>query len=122
MGHPFFSGHLPTRRGCSRGGFRDRCWGAERQCQEKAGPWKADQWRATGARHGACEERRSEASEADIQTKIESLSAMGFYETGADETFEELLGRYGGNVERVVQVLLQRQQGGETGKVNGYDL
>ncbi|RUS12764.1 hypothetical protein BC937DRAFT_87080 [Endogone sp. FLAS-F59071] len=45
----------------------------------------------------------------ELQNKITQLNSMGFYDTLSNESFKELLKRYNGNVERVVEVLVQRQ-------------
>jgi len=126
--HPFFAGHPYGGRhgGC---GARQKEDGyatfAEclRQFKERAG---SDE--AIRSRCGAWQEKRRMATartEQSIKDKIESLNAMGFYETYSDESFEELVGRYDGNIERIVEVLVQRQQNKEaTGdqKINGYDI
>lgn len=101
--HPFFAGR-------PYGGRRGRC--PARQREGECAAWKE--------RH----QRAAADAEQAVKAKIESLNAMGFHETFSDESFEELIGRYDGNIERVVDVLVQRQQNKERAddqKVYGYE-
>ncbi|KAJ3192213.1 hypothetical protein HK101_006898, partial [Irineochytrium annulatum] len=52
-------------------------------------------------------EQEKAQREKDVEEKLEMLRGMGFWE---EEKVRELLGRYDGNVERVVEILVREQQ------------
>ncbi|RUP44799.1 hypothetical protein BC936DRAFT_148997 [Jimgerdemannia flammicorona] len=78
-------------------------WGAQRP----ANPWEQKQQQRPA---NPWEQKQHQRSvDGDFGSKIAQLNAMGFVETYSNESFERLLKRYEGNVDRVVEVLIQRQ-------------
>ncbi|CAI2174546.1 19551_t:CDS:1 [Funneliformis geosporum] len=61
------------------------------------GPWNSN---------GGCQRRQEDLSQEALKEKINSLHSMGFWED--DVKNEELLKRYNGNIERVVEILIRQ--------------
>jgi hypothetical protein len=74
------------------------------------GPWNFN---------GGCpyQQQREELSQEELKEKINLLHSMGFWED--DVKNEELLKRYNGNIERVIEILIRQQS--ERGNNNSYN-